>query len=56
VECKPLALVDTDENRRKFAAGTNTRTAKFFRSINEIPMVAAIFMVIAVTVFVRSAG
>jgi putative membrane protein len=42
--------------RRRFAAGTNTRTSKFFRSINEIPMIAAIFMVIAVTVFVRSAG
>ena len=42
--------------RRKFAAGTNTRPAKFFRQINEIPFVAAIIMVLAVTVWVRAAG
>jgi putative membrane protein len=42
--------------RRQFAAGTNTRPAKFFRQINEIPFVAAIIMVLAVTVWVRAAG
>ena len=40
--------------RRKFAAGTNTRPAKFFRQINEIPFVAAIVMVLAVTVWVHA--
>jgi putative membrane protein len=43
-------------SRRKFAANANTRPEKFWRSINEIPMIAAIFMVLAVTVFVRAAG
>lgn len=42
--------------RRKFANGTNTRPARFYRQINEIPFIAAIFMVIAVTVYVRAAG
>jgi putative membrane protein len=41
-------------SRRRFAAGTNTRPEKFWRQINEIPMVAAIFMVLAVTVWVRA--
>lgn len=43
-------------SRRKFAAGTNTRPDKFWRQINEIPFVAAIIMVLAVTVWVRASG
>ena len=35
--------------RRAFAAGTNTRSEKFWRMTNEIPFVLAIFMVLAVT-------
>ncbi|WP_174300071.1 CopD family protein [Caulobacter sp. S45] len=34
--------------RRAFAAGTNTRSEKFWRMTNEIPFVLAIFMVLAV--------
>jgi putative membrane protein len=41
-------------SRRRFADGTNTRPEKFWRSINEIPFVAAIAMVLAVTVWVRA--
>lgn len=35
--------------RRKFEAGTNTRSEKFWRVTNELPFVAAIIMVLAVT-------
>lgn len=35
--------------RKKFAAGTNTRGEKFWRGVNELPFIAAIIMVIAVT-------
>lgn len=35
--------------RKKFANGTNTRSAKFWRMTNELPFVAAIIMVLAVT-------
>ena len=35
--------------RRAFAAGSNTRSEKFWRMTNEIPFVLAIFMVLAVT-------
>ncbi|MDO8295216.1 MAG: CopD family protein [Caulobacter sp.] len=35
--------------RRTFAAGTNTRSAKFWRMTNELPFLAAIIMVLAVT-------
>ncbi|MDP1736788.1 MAG: protoporphyrinogen oxidase HemJ [Caulobacter sp.] len=35
--------------RKKFAAGTNTRSAKFWRMTNELPFLAAIIMVLAVT-------
>ncbi len=35
--------------RRDFAAGTNTRSEKFWRLTNEVPFVLAIFMVLAVT-------
>lgn len=42
--------------RRKFATGTNTRPEKFWRMVNEIPFAAAIVMVLAVTIWVRSAG
>ena len=35
--------------RRAFAAGTNTRSEKFWRMTNEIPFVLAIAMVLAVT-------
>lgn len=35
--------------RKQFAAGTNRRSAKFWRICNEVPFVAAIVMVIAVT-------
>ncbi len=37
------------KSRRAFAAGTNTRSEKFWRMTNEIPFVLAIFMVLAVT-------
>jgi putative membrane protein len=35
---------------RNFANDTNTKSAKFYRSINELPMLAAIVIVIAVIV------
>jgi putative membrane protein len=35
--------------RKRFAAGTNTRSEKFWRAVNELPFLAAIVMVIAVT-------
>ena len=35
--------------RRKIAAGTSTRTGKFWRMTNEIPFVLAIIMVLSVT-------
>ena len=35
--------------RKAFAAGTNTRTEKFWRMTNELPFLAAIVMVLAVT-------
>ncbi len=36
-------------NRKKFARGANKRSAKFWRMVNELPFLAAIIMVIAVT-------
>ena len=36
-------------NRKKFARGANTRSEKFWRAVNELPFLAAIVMVIAVT-------
>lgn len=41
------------KSRRLFAAGQNTRPEKFWRMINELPFLAAIIMVLAVTVWVR---
>ena len=35
--------------RKKFVAGTNTRSEKFWRMTNELPFLAAIVMVLAVT-------
>jgi putative membrane protein len=35
--------------RKRFEAGTNTKSAKFWRATNELPFLAAIIMVIAVT-------
>jgi putative membrane protein len=35
--------------RLRFEAGTNTRSEKFWRATNELPFLAAIIMVIAVT-------
>jgi len=35
--------------RKRFAAGTNVRSAKFWRMTNELPFLAAIIMVLAVT-------
>lgn len=35
--------------RKKFAAGTNTRSEKFWRMTNELPFIAAVIMVLAVT-------
>lgn len=35
--------------RKRFAAGTNTRSERFWRMTNELPFAAAIVMVIAVT-------
>lgn len=35
--------------RKTFAAGTNTRSEKFWRATNELPFLAAIIMVLAVT-------
>jgi putative membrane protein len=36
-------------SRKRFATGTNTRSEKFWRATNELPFLAAIVMVIAVT-------
>ena len=36
-------------SRKRFAAGTNTRPARFWKMTNELPFIAAIIMVIAVT-------
>lgn len=36
-------------NRKKFARGANTHSEKFWRAVNELPFMAAIVMVIAVT-------
>jgi putative membrane protein len=35
--------------RKRFAAGTNTRSARFWKMTNELPFIAAVIMVIAVT-------
>ncbi|MDO9474680.1 MAG: protoporphyrinogen oxidase HemJ [Caulobacter sp.] len=35
--------------RKKFAAGTNARSEKFWRMTNELPFLAAVIMVLAVT-------
>ncbi|WP_293497970.1 CopD family protein [Phenylobacterium sp.] len=35
--------------RKKYVAGTNTRTARFWKMTNELPFIAAIIMVVAVT-------
>jgi putative membrane protein len=35
--------------RKKFVAGTNTRSEKFWRMTNELPFLAAVVMVLAVT-------
>lgn len=35
--------------RRKFAAGANTRTEKFWRMTNELPFLAAVVIVLSVT-------
>ncbi len=35
--------------RKKFVAGTNTRTPRFWKMTNELPFIAAIVMVLAVT-------
>jgi putative membrane protein len=35
--------------RRKFEAGTNQRSNKFWRATNELPFLAAVIMVLAVT-------
>lgn len=35
--------------RKRFAAGTNTRSARFWKMTNELPFLAAIVMVLAVT-------
>jgi putative membrane protein len=35
--------------RRRFETGTNQRSDRFWRAVNELPFVAAIIMVIAVT-------
>lgn len=34
---------------KRFAAGTNTKSNKFWRAVNELPFLAAIVMVLAVT-------
>ena len=35
--------------RKRFVAGTNTRSARFWKMTNELPFIAAIVMVLAVT-------
>ena len=35
--------------RKTFAAGKNTRSSKFWRATNELPFIAALIMVLAVT-------
>ena len=35
--------------RKRFESGTNTRGEKFWRAVNELPFIAAIIMVLAVT-------
>ena len=37
------------QGRKRFAAGANTRSEKFWRATNELPFLAAIVMVLAVT-------
>ena len=37
------------KSRKKIAAGTDTHSEKFWRATNELPFIAAIIMVIAVT-------
>lgn len=37
------------QGRKRFAAGANARSEKFWRATNELPFLAAIVMVIAVT-------
>lgn len=39
--------------RKRLKAGTSARSEKFWRAANELPFLAAIAMVIAVTVFVK---
>lgn len=36
-------------SRKKFALGANTRSSKFWRATNELPFIATIIMVLAVT-------
>lgn len=36
-------------SRRRFAAGANTRSEKFWRATNELPFVAAVIIVLSVT-------
>ncbi|MEO6338863.1 MAG: CopD family protein [Caulobacteraceae bacterium] len=40
--------------RKTFAAGQNTRSEKFWRATNELPFIAAIIMVLAVTTKIGS--
>ena len=40
-------------NVERFAAGKNSRSNRFWRMMNELPFVAAIIMVLAVTIWVR---
>jgi putative membrane protein len=44
------------KSRQTFIDGTNSRPEKFWRMMNELPFVAAIVMVLAVTIWVRTAG
>ncbi len=39
--------------RRRFVEGTNTKSERYWRMVNELPFVVAIVMVLAVTVGVR---
>ena len=36
-------------SRKRFEAGTNTRSARFWKMTNELPFIAAMIMVLAVT-------